>query len=215
MIRKVICWNKDYNTCSNKNKFLTHIEGNVHYFLNDNKVFIVIEKDGIYHEYGFADNMELINENIDKIKYWGENIIQVILDKSYPTVIDLQFFSELGMDTAPLIAKREAKAEENKRKKEGRLKAEEERQQRLAQEYENRYQNALSDFKDGEIVDMDFIEEFCKRNDIKIQPRTLGAMRNRNVKFKGSMISLDNSGASKDFFWKCSALKRKMQEICK
>lgn len=212
--QKVISWNNDGNSCSKKTKKLTQFHDNIYLYDADGNGFtIVIEVEGIYVE-ASTNQMWVIENNLEKLKQIAADYPSFILNKDYPTVVDLELFNQLGRDCDELLAKRAKKKEENRLKAEQRKKEDEIRKAQAQKRWDEKIKDAGELFLNGELIECDMLEELFKKYGVSVPARTIGGMRNHGISLNnGRLVKYHSYGTpSKAFMRRCADFAKELYQ---
>lgn len=183
MKQKVISYKKDGNSL--KQSYMELEQMSAHVYVANRKTSnfgvdlnLIFEINGIYFVNCRCPESVLQKEgNLDKAEQLSLSYMQNVMtdEQMYPTLLILELFRQAGTEEQvnKLIARREniLKDREDRKRKEIEKRRLEKEQQALT--YEKKYQDAVSQFLNGQLISPEFAVEMLRRTQIKVHPRTL------------------------------------------
>lgn len=170
-----------------KNIELTQFNENIFYYLEDEKypylISVVVKHNEIYIDVAYM-NINMLESRKDTLNDYAENYKQRVEEKENPFLIDYYVFQKLGYDTSKMDEAKNLFLEKQKQILENKkIREQKEREERFNL-MKLKVENLLNDLKSGKNITFNNLEEIINFNDVKIHPRTLGAIRglgNRNI----------------------------------
>lgn len=139
-----------------------------------------------YRRYHLAKE-ELRTKLSEYCQNWVETIQNKASEDKYIRNMEIRIFSELGLDTAPLIRSREVflknKSEQERTKAEEQERVAKERKRQDEKAENERLDKVKADFLQNELISSEDFLAIAKRDGYEIHIRTQGTIRQRLIRF--------------------------------